>query len=134
MMDKVYRVIVTENDEDRFYGMAIGLRPATKGLPYPHTEDAPAMEWIPNSSTRYMDYAFLRLLETDGDDMIYIDTLAALNGTHIEYAFEYLTLDRLREVSSEVVGDLLSELQSDDEVQEFFVQDYLRDGWAAGTE
>lgn len=126
-INKAYRVMITENGESRFYGIVVGARPADKFLPYPKTGKSEAVEWIPNSYTREQDYAFLKFLGKEGEDVKY---KASETEEDIIYDFEYLTLERLKEVADSVNGDL-SEFDSDSEVQEFFVENFLREDWVS---
>lgn len=125
----VYRITINTEGDSHFGGLAIGVRPFTGDDGTGMVRDG--FEWIPNSPIWERKHEFLRIDVPDPDQVVATSVLDELLGVNTTYVFEPLTLDRLSEVSYDIAGydSIVSSVESDDELQEFFRVDWERDSW-----
>ncbi len=130
---KAYRVMRLDKTGGHLLGIAVGVRPFSAPFPNPHQDRGvgSGFEWIPNSLVWPVRRAFLDVVRATADRVEAKSKLGEFAGNDVTYVFEPLTVEKLAEVQDDILGfdTFVSDLASDDDIQEFYVSTWLRPEW-----
>lgn len=133
--NKAYRVMTHETGKSAtLLGVAVGIRPFSDLYPEPFEAEGigHGFEWIPNSPIWPVRRAFLDVVSDSSDRVEAKEKMAEFSGNDVTYVFEPLTVARLAEVKNDILGfdAFVSDLASDEDIQEFYRDTWLRKDWS----
>ena len=129
--DKAYRVMIQDPDGEHLLGIAMGIRPFSDDYPEPYEDKGRGhgFEWIPNSPMWPVRRHFLDVVHDSRDRVEAKSMFAKFNGYDVTYVFEPLTMDNFTAVKDEIQGFDSILASNDEELQEFYLDAWMREDW-----